>query len=542
MVVLGQERPEALEFSGIFNPTTANMVLQSMGQYANALRDDYKEASEREEQFLKENNSFTSPITKDAQNYYDMTTGGLNRLFAYAQQQGIDLLRTPEGRGLIQQYIISRPYGDLANMRQSAETAKQYQEMQQKLKAAGKYSPELEQALGVGDMSQWDTTRDGQWTWNSPTEFKSLYDLTHDRFDPLAKLNFDLGPGYDEYHRKKGVDVAHMIPIAETELDGVKKSPYYQMYLNLYGDDEGIKDAIINANKGVLHDADEIDEFQMEKYKQGQANYRANLEERGRNARAAAKANKDAGGSTYSITTQNRIDTVKNLGFSSLKAYEDAINGYTNKYIKRYVKKYGKQPDAYTIAKIQSDARENIQKRVVSIYMKQGMSKSKAILKACSTKMDPDVLQNNMWGTDALYDGKDLNEGGWVTVSPQMQERLYTEAQVLQFFNPANKRRSSTYNRSKVAAKNTTQVKVATNDNIFTVYDPHRQIERKFVKLQSNTEDGNAKVMYYDATDDLDPRTAQGQHIDQRYNESVGLKSKSEVTTLNTDQEIELGE
>lgn len=48
-------------------------------------------------------------------------------------------------------------------MKQSAETLKNYKELASKLKAAGKFSQDLEDVLGVGDPNTWDTLRDGAW-------------------------------------------------------------------------------------------------------------------------------------------------------------------------------------------------------------------------------------------------------------------------------------------------------------------------------------------------------------------------------------------
>lgn len=263
MIAYGYEQPVAITPTEIFNPTTANMVLQSIGQYANALREDYKDTIAKQDEFLKEYGSFISPIEADTQNYYDMTTGGLNRLINDAQDRGIDLFRSSEGRALIQRYISSRPYGQLAKIRQSAETARQYKSAAAKLKAEGKFNPELEAIMGAGDLSKWDTLKNGIWETESPTVMKNLYELTHDRFDPLAHQNFDLGPGRDKYHRNKGVDEAHMEPIAETALDGIKNSPYYQYYKKVYGSDDAIKKAMINANKGVLHNSEQTDDVQL---------------------------------------------------------------------------------------------------------------------------------------------------------------------------------------------------------------------------------------------------------------------------------------
>lgn len=170
--------------------------------------------------------------------------------------------------------------------------AKTYNDLKAKLKAAGKYSDDLERTLGVGDLATWDTLKNGVWNTESPTEMKDLYSLTHDRFDPLAKMDFDLGPGRDKYHRRKGVEERHMTPIVDQALDGIRNTPYYKLFLERYGNDEGIRKAIIDVNRGVLHDSEITDDVEL-----------AKLKEAGENARAARRGSNAAPTeSPYSIT------------------------------------------------------------------------------------------------------------------------------------------------------------------------------------------------------------------------------------------------
>lgn len=232
---------------------------------------------------------FYSPSDIDNQNWYNITAKPLQDYL----NQNPDAIRSVEGRAWIRNFINSRPYAQMATMRQSAETLKKYKDLASKLKAAGKFSQDLERIQGVGDPSTWDTLKNGAWTWDSPTEMQSIWDLTHERFDPLAKLDFDLGPGRDKYHRMKGVTEEHMRPIAKTSLDGIRNTPYYKLFLERYGSDEAIEDAFINANKGVLHNAELTDEVELTK-----------LKEAGEDRRAASRGSNTAPTeSPYSVTT-----------------------------------------------------------------------------------------------------------------------------------------------------------------------------------------------------------------------------------------------
>lgn len=148
-----------------------------MQQYGQALREDYYKNQEKLDNFIKEYGQFTSPIEKDAENFYKLTTGGLGKMFDDADSNGIDLLRSREGRSLIQRYIMSRPYQDLAKLKQSAEYAKQYIENAGRLDAQGKYNKDQAEMLD-GNLKGWDTLEgNGVWSKSSPSEFMSVEDM-----------------------------------------------------------------------------------------------------------------------------------------------------------------------------------------------------------------------------------------------------------------------------------------------------------------------------------------------------------------------------
>lgn len=259
-MILGYEQPVDIPVMSIYDKDMMKM-------YLGALQQDYKEGLEEQKAFNKMAADFYSPSDVDNQNWYNLTAKPLQDYL----NQNPNAIRSVEGRAWIRNFINSRPYDKMAQMKQSAETLKNYKELASKLKAAGKFSQDLEDVLGVGDPNTWDTLRDGAWQWESPTEMQSVYDLTHERFDPLAKLDFDLGPGRDKYHRIKGVTEEHMRPIAKTSLDGIRNTPYYKLFLKRYGSDEAIEDAFINANKGVLHNSEITDDAELAKLRQSLA-------------------------------------------------------------------------------------------------------------------------------------------------------------------------------------------------------------------------------------------------------------------------------
>lgn len=229
--------------------------------------------------------------------------------------------------------------------------AKTYNDLKAKLKAAGKYSDDLERTLGVGDLATWDTLKNGVWNTESPTEMKDLYSLTHDRFDPLAKMDFDLGPGRDKYHRRKGVEEKHMTPIVDQALDGIRNTPYYKLFLERYGNDEGIRKAIIDVNRGVLHDSEITDDVELAKLKEANENARARM----------ARASKDSTSEpAYSVTTQIQNDSTGGLGFNNIPEYASTVSSRASQKIAAAEKKSGKPLSEMEKRRITSDVERRI--------------------------------------------------------------------------------------------------------------------------------------------------------------------------------------
>lgn len=99
---------------------------------------------------------FKSPSAVDTQTFYDLTLKPAQELInKFAANP--DLIKTQAGRAEIQQFINSRPYGELSNLQQSKDAMLQRQELEQKLSLAGKYNP-----LWHGmDYTNYDTSRSG---------------------------------------------------------------------------------------------------------------------------------------------------------------------------------------------------------------------------------------------------------------------------------------------------------------------------------------------------------------------------------------------
>lgn len=169
MNILGQEQPVIYKMDDMFDPATAQLFLAAQQNYANAVRQDYMQGMQDLKEYVKDTRSFSSPFAKDNDAYYNLTLGGASKLYDDLRRQGIDPMRSIEGRSAIYDYIYSRPYQDLANLKRSAEVGKEYMKDVRELQKAGQYDREFDEyanALeGNSPFKDYDTLKEGR-AWN----------------------------------------------------------------------------------------------------------------------------------------------------------------------------------------------------------------------------------------------------------------------------------------------------------------------------------------------------------------------------------------
>ena len=239
MTFLGLEKPVEYGSRQIFDPTMANMVLQAQRNYVNAVKDDYLRGLAELQDFNKEYADLDSPILADNTSYYNLTKGGIKNMFDEAAKQGVDLLRTPEGRMMVANYIATRPYDKLANLRKSRDAANEYLKNKGKLEAAGLYNPDLEERYLGYNLSGWDTLNNGMWTRTSPAESKTLKELTESWYNnrtpeilnqaDVESFGMKFNPGYNY----TGFTNRHLLDIAAGETPGWTGSIYSNYFRDL---------------------------------------------------------------------------------------------------------------------------------------------------------------------------------------------------------------------------------------------------------------------------------------------------------------------
>ena len=114
---------------------------QMMAMAINAAKDMYEKGQQQIKDFNKEYGDFMSPFAKDMARYNEMVGGvrdTINNLYA----QGIDPLRSAEGRAAVQRAIHLVNPSEFNNMRANAKMGYAYLDAMGKLMASGKYDPE----------------------------------------------------------------------------------------------------------------------------------------------------------------------------------------------------------------------------------------------------------------------------------------------------------------------------------------------------------------------------------------------------------------
>ena len=240
MVILGLEKPVEYGSRQIFDPTMAQMVLRAQNNYINAMRDDYMQGREDLKEFNKNFGDFFSPIQKDMEWYDQNVTGATRDLINNLYAQGIDPLRSAEGRAAISRWVNNMPVGKINQLKQSAADATEYLKNMAALEADGDYDPDLERFATKGMMlDDWDTNKYGIWTRKSPLKAKSLKNLTEASFNNRTALNltkddvesFDMK--YDPNAQYTGFAKRHLKDIADKIAPGLYGTPYFDYYRDL---------------------------------------------------------------------------------------------------------------------------------------------------------------------------------------------------------------------------------------------------------------------------------------------------------------------
>lgn len=206
----------------------------------NAARDMYERGQKQMEDFYKKYGDFFSPISSDMDWYDQNVTGRARDFIQNLYNNGVDPLRSAEGRALIQQFVNSVPISEVNKRKQAAAAAQEYIKARGELEAKGLWNPEYERyVLGGRSLEDWDTTRDGFWTRTAPSQYKTLQELTEDWYDKrtphdLTQAEVEgFGMKYDPRYRYQGFTDDDLMNIARDRTPGWYGSSYANYYRDL---------------------------------------------------------------------------------------------------------------------------------------------------------------------------------------------------------------------------------------------------------------------------------------------------------------------
>lgn len=198
-----------------------------MSMYIGAIKDEYERGIKEQEEFMSKYGDFISPFQKDVENWDKLTMDPIVEAYDYLQANGIDPLRSQEGRAVISNIMRKVPREKLSMLRQSAAAGQEYLKNRGEMQAKGLYNPEFEQfMLGDRTFNGQDTLSQGMWARTSPSEYKGLRTLTDPWFkNRTAKYKYTKN-GYDYF----GYDTKDMEQTADTQIDAFLASDYGKFF------------------------------------------------------------------------------------------------------------------------------------------------------------------------------------------------------------------------------------------------------------------------------------------------------------------------
>ena len=209
-----------------------------MSQYISAAREQYNQALQEQKDFAKEFGDLYSPSSDLNKAYYDQTKGRVNKAMDYLYQNGIDPIRSAEGRAYIAKIIRETPYEKIANWKSDAENMKLYNKAAASLAAEGKYDKEYADwtlaQQGLPAMNKFDPYDDTRWTAISPVKYQNIDEFSKpygDSIKPglLTRQDVEaLGYAYDPKNDYMGISNKQINGAANNAVQAMKATPQGQ--------------------------------------------------------------------------------------------------------------------------------------------------------------------------------------------------------------------------------------------------------------------------------------------------------------------------
>ena len=322
-MIYGLEEPGLFPVKDLYD----SGLIQS---YIGDMRRDYERQLAEQKDFIKTYSDFMSPIPGASEAYQNESIGKVMNVYNNLLQNGIDPLRSMEGRMALRNAMNSIDYNKLAIMRESAKIREEYDTAVKQAKLAGKYNDELEKIAleqeGI-DLSQpWDNNK--LWIRRSPEYYTSFTDTWQPIMKSVPKTSKTTkDPITGLMQHQEGVFEENLKPIIDINYDKWASTPSGQLFLrdlknnirvqNPYATEDDInkkteaaaKDAIMKL--GLSSNNPEVDRAQLE------------LEKQARDFEFEAKYGSSSNGSKNSVEDDLFDEARRNYGsFAGYRIYD----------------------------------------------------------------------------------------------------------------------------------------------------------------------------------------------------------------------------
>ena len=207
---------------------------QLMAMSINAARDMYEKGQQEIKDFRKEYGDFITPILADQDWYNENVTGKVRDTINTLYQNGIDPIRSAEGRAVISSLINSIPIGEVAKLRSSAENAKEFLKARKALEAQGLYNPLFAKYDGP-DINTYSTVDQGIWDKMSPTKIVDMATFGNPYYEGLKANRKKVSKGGKEYNVEE-INMSDLRNIANSKFNELVSTPQGQLMYKYYMD------------------------------------------------------------------------------------------------------------------------------------------------------------------------------------------------------------------------------------------------------------------------------------------------------------------
>lgn len=172
MAVNRFDTPVENQYVSLYTPIPFQELYNIGKEYNNRVDQN----AERLEQYIQDWKTFSSPITKDVEDYQRIAMNPRITQLIENVAKNPEELKDPNFRGSLQRAINSVDYTTLGRLKQSAQNAENYIQTAQKMAAQGKYNRNWD----LVDFNNYSTLDSGQiFNQVAPIEYQTLQEITN---------------------------------------------------------------------------------------------------------------------------------------------------------------------------------------------------------------------------------------------------------------------------------------------------------------------------------------------------------------------------